>query len=162
MQIAKHKVVSINYTLTDHTDSVLDSSSGDDPLVYIHGLGHIIPGLESALSGKVRGDTLKVTVSPEDAYGARDEALKQVVPRDRFEPGADIQIGARFHSPTEDGGVTIVTVTDVDDSNVTVDANHPLAGITLKFDVEVVAVRDASAEELTHGHVHGPGGHHHE
>lgn len=161
MHIAKHKVVSINYTLTDHTATVLDRSADGDPLVYIHGAGHLIPGLESALAGKAAGDALKVTVAPQDAYGARNEDLKQSVPRDRFEPGADIQVGMRFHSPTDDG-VQVVTVTHVDDQNVTVDANHPLAGITLTFDVEVVAVRDATAEELSHGHVHGPGGHHHE
>ncbi len=161
MHIAKHKVVSINYTLTDHTDTVLDSSAGGDPLVYIHGLGHLIPGLESALAGKAAGDSLKVTVAPQDAYGLRNETLKQTVPRDRFEPGADIHVGMRFQSPTDDG-VEVVTVIHLDDQSVTVDANHPLAGITLKFDVEVVAVRDASAEELSHGHVHGPDGHHHE
>lgn len=161
MHIAKHKVVSINYTLTDHTDTVLDSSAGGDPLVYIQGLGQLIPGLESALAGKAAGDALKVTIAPQDAYGPRNEALKQVVPRDRFESGADIHVGMRFQSPT-DHGVEIVTVTHVDDQNVTVDANHPLAGVTLKFDVEVVAVRDATADELSHGHVHGPGGHHHD
>ena len=161
MHIAKHKVVSINYTLTDHTDTVLDSSAGGDPLVYIHGSGHIIPGLENALNGKVVGDALKVTVPPQEAYGLRDEVLKQTVPRDRFEPGADIHVGMRFQSPTDDG-VEIVTVTHLDDQSVTVDANHPLAGMTLNFDVEVLAVRDASAEELSHGHVHGAGGHHHE
>jgi FKBP-type peptidyl-prolyl cis-trans isomerase SlyD len=161
MQIAKHKVVSINYTLTDQADTVLDSSEGGEPLVYIHGLGHIIPGLENALAGKAAGDTLKVTVPPEDAYGMRNEALKQTVPRERFEPGMDIETGMRFHAPTEDG-IEIVTVTMVDADSVTVDANHPLAGMTLNFSVEVVEVRDASAEELSHGHVHGPGGHHHD
>ncbi|MBI5612273.1 MAG: peptidylprolyl isomerase [Gammaproteobacteria bacterium] len=161
MQIAKHKVVSINYTLTDQADTVLDSSEGGDLLVYIHGVGHIIPGLENALAGKAAGDTLKVTVPPEQAYGLRNEALKQTVPRDRFEPDMDIEAGMRFHAPTEDG-VEIVTVTMVDGDSVTVDANHPLAGMTLNFSVEVVEVRDASAEELSHGHVHGPGGHHHE
>ena len=161
MQITKHKVVSINYTLTDHTDTVLDSSANGDPLVYIHGVGQLIPGLESALAGKAAGDALKVTIAPQDAYGARNEALKQTVPRDRFEPDADIHVGMRFHSANDDGE-EVVVVTHVDDQNVTVDANHPLAGIALTFDVEVVAVRDATAEELSHGHVHGPGGHHHE
>jgi FKBP-type peptidyl-prolyl cis-trans isomerase SlyD len=161
MQIAKHKVVGINYTLTDQGNTVLDSSAGGDPLVYIHGNGHIIPGLENALIGKAVGDKLEVTVPPQEAYGPRNEALKQTVPRDRFEPGADIQAGTRFQAPTENG-VEIVTVTHVDDDSVTIDANHPLAGMTLNFSVEVVEVRDASAEELSHGHVHGPGGHHHE
>jgi len=161
MQIAKHKVVSINYTLTDQADTVLDRSAGGDPMVYIHGVGHIIPGLENALSGKAVGDTLKVTVPPQEAYGMRNEALQQTVPRERFEPGMDIEAGMRFHAPTDDG-VEMVTVTRVDGDSVTVDANHPLAGLTLNFDVEVVEVRDATLEELSHGHVHGAGGHHHE
>lgn len=160
MHIAEHKVVSINYTLTDPSGAVLDSSTQGDPLVYIHGLGQLITGLENALTGKAAGDAFKVTVAPQDAYGLRDEALKQIVPRDRFEFDADIQVGMRFQSPTDDGE-EFVTVTHVDNQNITVDANHPLAGVRLTFDVEVVAVRDASAEELSHGHVHGPGGHHH-
>ena len=161
MHIAEHKAVSINYTLTDPSGVVLDSSTEGEPLVYIHGMGQLIPGLENALAGKAAGDTFKVTVAPRDAYGLRDEALKQTVPRDRFESDADIQVGMRFQSPTDDGE-EFVTVTHVDDQNITVDANHPLAGVRLTFDVEVAAVRDASAEELSHGHVHGPGGHHHE
>jgi FKBP-type peptidyl-prolyl cis-trans isomerase SlyD len=160
MQITDNKVVSINYTLTDDANNVIDSSEGGDPLAYLHGANNIIPGLEIALSGKSVGDKLKVTVKPEDAYGVRDEALLQVIPRDRFEPDVDIQIGMQFQTPSE-SGLEVVTVIQVTDDGVTVDGNHPLAGVTLLFNVEVVEVRDASEEELSHGHVHGPDGHHH-
>ena len=160
MQIAKNKVVSINYTLTDDAHNVIDSSDGDEPLTYLHGSNNIIPGLENALTGKSVGDKLKVTVAPEEAYGERVEDMVQVVPRDRFEPDAELEVGMQFQTPTDDS-VSVVTITKVDADSVTVDANHPLAGLTLLFSVEVVDVRDASAEELSHGHVHGAGGHHH-
>lgn len=160
MRIAKNKVVSINYLLKDNASNVIDSSEGGEPLAYIHGIGNIIPGLENALSGKSKGDRVEVTVAPAEAYGERDEALTQVVPRDRFEPGVEIQTGMQFHTHAEDG-MQVVTVTSADDQNVTIDANHPLAGVTLNFQVEIMDVRDATEEELTHGHVHGPGGHQH-
>ena len=160
MQVAKNKVVSINYTLTDDAHNVIDSSDGDEPLTYLHGSNNIIPGLENALTGKSVGDKLKVTVVPEEAYGERVEDMVQVVPRDRFEPDAELEVGMQFQTPTDDS-VSVVTITKVDADSVTVDANHPLAGLTLLFSVEVVDVRDASAEELSHGHVHGAGGHHH-
>jgi FKBP-type peptidyl-prolyl cis-trans isomerase SlyD len=160
MQIAKNKVVIINYVLTDDTDTVIDSSEGGEPLAYLHGANNIIPGLENALTGKVAGDKLKVTVPPEEAYGLREDDMVQLIPRDRFEPGVEIEVGMQFQTPTE-AGVSVVTVTKVEHDNVTIDANHPLAGVTLLFNVEVMEVRDASAEELSHGHVHGAGGHHH-
>ena len=160
MNVAKDKVVSIDYTLTGPNGEVLDSSRGREPLPYLHGAGNIIPGLESALEGKAAGDQLVVDVPAEQAYGARDEKLVQPVPRDRFQGVADIKPGMQFQAQTPQGP-RVVTVVGVDDTNVHIDANHPLAGVPLKFDVKVVGVRDASAEELTHGHVHGPGGHHH-
>ncbi|MHB8453280.1 MAG: FKBP-type peptidyl-prolyl cis-trans isomerase [Acidiferrobacterales bacterium] len=160
MQIAKDTVVSINYTLTDDANNVIDSSTNGEPLAYIHGAGNIIPGLENALTGKSAGDRLEVTVPPQNAYGLRDESLSQVIPRNRFESSQDIEIGMQFQTPTPDG-VSIVTITNVDGENVTVDANHPLAGMTLHFSVEVVEVRTPTHEELNHGHVHGPGGHNH-
>jgi FKBP-type peptidyl-prolyl cis-trans isomerase SlyD len=159
MQIANQAVVTIDYTLTDDQGAVLDSSNGEEPLTYIHGSGSIIPGLENALAGRAAGDALKVTVAPVDGYGERDEELVQAVPRNRF-PAASIEVGMRFHAQGSDGS-QVVTVVAVDDANVTVDANHPLAGMTLAFDVKVLEVRTATADELEHGHVHGKGGHEH-
>jgi FKBP-type peptidyl-prolyl cis-trans isomerase SlyD len=159
MQIEDQKVVSIDYTLTDSEGQVLDSSKGREPLAYLHGAGNIIPGLEKALTGKSAGDALQAKISPEDAYGAKDPQMVQAVPRERF-PAKDISVGMQFQA--QGGGqARVVTVVDVDPQNVTIDANHPLAGQTLNFDVKVVDVRDATQEELAHGHVHGADGHQH-
>lgn len=160
MQIARHKVVTIAYTLTDDEGTVLDSSRDSDPLSFIQGTGNIIPGLESALEGKAINDAFAVRIPAEFAYGERDDSLMQVIPREHFEGMDDIEVGMRFQTPG-DQGVQVVTVMDVTDDNVTIDANHPLAGVALNFDVAVVGVRDASQDEIAHGHVHGPGGHHH-
>lgn len=160
MQISANKVVSIDYTLTDDTGAVIDSSEGRGPLAYLQGHGNIIPGLESALEGKSEGDALQVSVVPAEGYGERDDSLTQEVPRQMFENADEIQVGMQFQTSSEHG-MHIVTVTAIDDEKVTVDANHPLAGQNLNFDVKVVEVRDASEEELAHGHVHGPEGHEH-
>ena len=160
MQIAKDTVAKIAYTLTDPNGQVIDSSTGRGPLAYLHGASNIIPGLESALEGKGAGDSLAVTVPPEQGYGQRDPNLVQPVPRASFQGVADIKKGMQFQAQTPDGA-RIVTVVDVDPQNVTVDANHPLAGMELKFDVKVVDVRAATAEELQHGHAHGPEGRNH-
>jgi FKBP-type peptidyl-prolyl cis-trans isomerase SlyD len=160
MKIAHEKVVSIHYTLKNQEGTVLDSSSGSDPLAYLHGFGNIIPGLENALEGKEKGEKLAVTVEPEQGYGARDEQLVQAVPRSAFKGVDDLAPGMQFQAQGPQGA-RLVVVTQVAQDVVTVDANHPLAGQTLHFDVEVSEVRDATAEELEHGHVHGPHGHHH-
>ncbi len=160
MQVAKNKVVMIDYTLTNARGEVLDSSKDGPPLPYLHGAGNIIPGLEAALEGKNEGDTVLASIPPEDAYGNRDEQLVQEVPRDRFEGIQNVAVGMEFQAST-DAGVHVVKVVAIDDDTVTVDANHALAGEVLNFDVKVVEVRDATEEELAHGHVHGPGGHHH-
>lgn len=160
MRIEKDKVVSIDYTLTNLQGEVIDSSKGREPLPYLHGASNIIPGLEAALEGKSSGDQVQVTVQPEQGYGQRDPQLVQGVPRDRFQGVSNIQAGMQFTAQTPQGR-RIVTVTKVDEAEVTVDANHPLAGVTLNFDVTVKDVRDATPEELQHGHVHGPGGHQH-
>jgi len=160
MQISKHKAVAIEYTLTNDSGEVIDSSEGQDPLTYLHGAGNLISGLEQALEGKSAGEELKVTISPEDAYGERIDELVQIVPRDRFEGADELEVGMRFHA-SSDHGETLVTITEVTDDEVTVDGNHPLAGETLHFEVKVVEVRDASEEEVSHGHIHGPGGHDH-
>ncbi len=162
MQVANNMVVAFNYTLTDREGTVIDSSEGREPLAYIHGTGSIIRGLEDALEGKGEGDRLEVTIEPADAYGERSDDLRQAVPRDRFEDADSIVAGMQFHTYDESGGVQIVTVIEVASDVITIDANHPLAGETLNFDVTVVEVREASAEELEHGHVHGPDGHHHD
>ncbi|HET7922135.1 MAG TPA: peptidylprolyl isomerase [Gammaproteobacteria bacterium] len=160
MQIARNTVVSIDYTLTDDTGAVLDSSNGQAPLAYLHGAGNIIAGLEEALEGKETGTELKVTVAPEKGYGPRNESMTQKVPRKMFDTEQEIKPGMRFHADSDHGPHTVV-VTAVDAEHVTVDGNHPLAGKQLNFEVKVVEVRAATEEELSHGHVHGAGGHHH-
>jgi len=160
MAIQKDKVVSIDYTLTGDNGQVLDSSNGREPLAYLHGAGNIIPGLESALEGKDEGDELNVQIPPDQAYGQRDERMVQPVPRTAFQGVADIQPGMQFQAQTN-AGPRLITVVGVEGDQVTIDANHPLAGATLKFDVKIVNVRDATSEEMSHGHVHGAGGHQH-
>jgi FKBP-type peptidyl-prolyl cis-trans isomerase SlyD len=160
MTIAKNKVVAIEYTLTDRDGNLIDTSKGQGPLLYIHGIGNLIPGLEAKLEGKTTGDNLKVVIAPKDAYGEKEDTLCQTVPRAQFENAAEIEEGMQFEVDTEQGEL-VVTVTKVDDETVTVDGNHPLAGVELHFDVTVKEIREASADELAHGHVHGAGGHHH-
>lgn len=160
MLIAQDKVVLIHYTLKNDEGEVIDSSSGQEPLAYLHGQGNIVPGLEKALEGKQAGDKLSVRVEPSEGYGTRDARLVQAVPRRQF-GSANVQPGMQFHAQTSQGHTRVVTVTGIAGDMVTVDGNHPLAGENLNFDVEVTGVRDASEEELSHGHVHGPGGHHH-
>jgi FKBP-type peptidyl-prolyl cis-trans isomerase SlyD len=160
MQIAKDAVVTIHYTLKNDAGETLDSSAGGDPLVYLQGNGNLIPGLENALEGKQAGDKVSVKVSPGEGYGEYDKALVQQVPRRSFKGIANVQVGMQFQVQS-DRGPRAVTVTHVVGDMVTVDGNHPLAGQNLNFDVEVAEVRVATDEELAHGHVHGPGGHHH-
>lgn len=160
MKVADNTVVVIDYTLTNNDGEVIDSSEGAGPLSYLHGAGNIIPGLEEALLGKEAGDAVKATIEPAKAYGERHDQLQQDVPRDLFTGVEDIQVGMQFQSETEQGPV-LVTVVAINDDTVTVDGNHPLAGMHLNFDVTVREVREASEEELSHGHVHGEGGHQH-
>lgn len=160
MQVAKNKVVTLNYTLTNDQGEILDQSQ-DGSFVYLHGAFNIIPGLENALEGKQADDSLNVRVAPEEAYGERNDSMIQAVPRDMFESDQPIEVGMQFHAQSPDGQHLTVTVTEISDETVTVDGNHPLAGVTLNFDVTIISVRDASSEEIDHGHVHGPGGHHH-
>lgn len=160
MQISAKKVVFIHYTLTNDEKEVIDSSTGHGPLAYIHGMGNIIPGLEKALEGKTTGDKLQVSIPPEDAYGLRDEDLIHAVPVEAFHGVDKIEPGMQFQTDSPDG-IQMVTVMEVEGDRVILDGNHPMSGLTLNFDVEVAEVRDATPEELAHGHVHGPGGHHH-
>jgi FKBP-type peptidyl-prolyl cis-trans isomerase SlyD len=160
MQIAERTVASFNYTLTNDAGEVIDSSEGRSPLAYLHGAGNIVPGLEKEMAGRKAGDRFDVVVAPEEGYGQPNPMLVQVVPREAFQGVDTIEVGMEFQAQTPQGPLSVV-VSKVDADNVTVDGNHPLAGKTLHFAIEVTDVRDASVEELAHGHVHGPGGHHH-
>ena len=159
MQVADNTAVSIHYTLTNDQGEVLDSSDGGDALVYLHGSGNIISGLEAALLGKKVGDKFNVRIEPEDAYGVISEDMVQVISKDMFEGVDHIEVGMQFHADVSHGP-GIVTVLNIDGDNVTIDGNHPLAGEALTFDVEIVEVRAATKEELDHGHIHGAGCHH--
>lgn len=161
MSIAQDKIVTIHYKVADSSnDEVIDSSENGEPMTYLHGAQNIIPGLEQALEGKTVGDELEVVVEPADAYGEHSPERVQQVPKAAFQGMEQVEPGMTVTAETEHGHVNLV-VTEVRDDLVTVDANHPLAGKSLKFSVSVEAVRDASEEELAHGHVHGPGGHDH-
>jgi len=160
MEVQNNKVVSINYTLTNNEGKTLDTSEGRAPLSYIHGKGNLIPGLEKALEGKKVGDKVNVTIPPEEAYGERNEELIQVIPRSAFQGVDNIEPGMQFQANVQ-GHTQIIQVTKVEGDNITTDANHPLAGEQLTFDVDITEVREPTEEELEHGHVHGPDGHHH-
>ncbi|MCE5233046.1 MAG: peptidylprolyl isomerase [Mizugakiibacter sp.] len=160
MQIAERCVASFHYTLTNDAGEVLDSSDGREPLAYLHGAGNIVPGLEKALAGRSAGDAFEVEVAPEEGYGPRVEQLVQVVPRAAFQGVMQLEPGMQFRAQTDNGPLSVV-ITRIEGDDVTVDGNHPLAGVTLHFAIEVTEVREATAEETQHGHVHGAGGHHH-
>ena len=159
MSIKKDSVVTFNYTLKDDGGAVIDSSAPGEPLAYLHGHGNLVPGLERELEGKAAGEKLTVKVTPADGYGERSGELIQKVPRRALKGINKITVGMRLHAQTQQGP-RAVTVTAVTGDMVTIDGNHPLAGQNLNFDIDLVDVRDATAEELAHGHVHGPGGHH--
>ncbi len=153
MIVARNRVVSIQYTLTDPDGSVLDTSRGEEPVSYVHGTGALVPGLEEAMEGKSPRDRISVTLPPEKAYGLRDDAVVFALPRSQFAAGEQPAVGMQLAMPGDDGE-QLVTVVAVDDNEVTVDGNHPLAGLTLHFDVEIRAVRAATPEEIEHGHAH--------
>jgi FKBP-type peptidyl-prolyl cis-trans isomerase SlyD len=160
MQISPGKVVLIDYTLSDDDKKTIDSSEGGEPLAYIHGSGQIIPGLEKALTGKVVGDALTVDVTPEEGYGLQDPAKIIVIPRSKIDGVPDLKVGMQLQA-SGGQGAQVVTISKIEGDEVTLDANHPLAGENLHFVVTIREVRNATEEELSHGHVHGPGGHHH-
>ena len=159
--INNNQVVQFHYTLKDDEGNIIDQSPEGQPLAYLHGYQNIIPGLEAQLVGKAVGDKFTASVEPADAYGEFDDAAVQEVSRENFQGVVNVQAGMQFQSQTEDGHVMLVTVKDVQDDMVIVDANHPLAGKKLHFDVEIADIREATPEELQHGHAHGAGGHHH-
>lgn len=154
MQIAQNSVVAFHYTLTNDAGEVLDSSEGREPLTYLHGAGNIIPGLEKELEGSAAGEKMVVKVTPEEGYGEVQDQLMQEVPMDAFQGVESVEPGMQFQAQTQ-GGPLMVTVKKVEGDTVVVDGNHPLAGQHLNFDVEIAHVREASSEEIEHGHVHG-------
>jgi FKBP-type peptidyl-prolyl cis-trans isomerase SlyD len=154
MKICDHAAVAMHYTLTNAEGEVLDSSEGQDPLTYLHGTGGVIPGLEAALLDKAEGDQFTAVIEPNEAYGVVDPSLVQVVPRSAFAGVESIEAGMRFTASDEQGQQQSVAIAAVNGDEITVDGNHPLAGETLHFEVEVVSVRTATEEEISHGHVH--------
>lgn len=161
MKIAENKVIIMHYAVSDSEDTLIDSSYDHKPLAVIHGTGYLIPGLEDALIGHQAGDKFEVEVAPEQAYGERFDDYVQTVPKAMFESIEDLAVGSQLRATTDDGEQTVIVI-DVQDDEITVDGNHPLAGIALKFDVDILEVRDATEDELSHGHVHGEGGCGHE
>ena len=160
-KIGEKRVVTLHYTLKSSTGEVIDSSVGSDPLTYLHGGGEMVPGFEKALTGKKAGDKHAFSVPPAEGYGERKGKGPQRVPKAAFDGIGDIEVGMALDTEGDDGRSQTVWITAIDPSHVTIDINHPLAGETLHFDVEVVAVRKATADEVKHGHAHGAHGHHH-
>lgn len=158
--IDKDKVVQFHYTLKRADGSVIEDSRKGEPMAYLHGAGNIIPGLEKALAGKNAGDTLDVVVTPDEGYGERRDGMTQRIPAKYLKHAGKLRPGMVVNVNTEEGPRS-VTVIKVGLKTVDVDGNHPLAGETLHFSIDIVDVRDATAEEKSHGHAHGPGGHHH-
>jgi len=155
--ITANKVASIHYTLKNDEGQILDSSEGQEPLAYLHGAQNLVPGLEKQLEGKTVGDKFSAVVEPEEAYGETDPSLIQELPRTMFGGVDTIEVGMEFHAETQNGR-QVVEVIEVEEDTVTINGNHPLAGARLNFDIEVTDIRDATEEELSHGHVHAPGG----
>ncbi len=161
LKINHDHVVTIHYTLTNSQGEVLDSSEGGGPLTYLHGAGNIIPGLEEALSGKISGDSFKASIQPEQGYGPHYPQLVQILPRSAFGDTQSLEVGMEFTAQGADGELRRVGISAINGDQITIDGNHPLAGEVLHFNVTVENVRAATTEEKDHGHVHGPGGHHH-
>lgn len=160
MKISENAVVSIDYELKDDGGEVIDSSKGETAMVYLHGVGNLLPGLEAELLGKSNGDSLKLRLAAKNGYGERSEEMVQVVKRDQFPTEMTLERGMQFQTEGPHGP-QVVTVVEASGDEVKLDGNHPLAGVNLNFEVTVIEVREATSEELEHGHVHGPGGHHH-
>ena len=159
MKIERGRVVRMHYTLRDENGATIESSGRTEPLAYLHGYGQLVPGLEMALDGCAPGLRTTVTVGPQDAYGEKDPNAVIRSPRQDFPEGLELRPGVEVQAETPDGPITFKVVA-VEADDAVLDANHPLAGMTLTFDVEIVDVREASAEEISHGHVHGAGGAH--
>ena len=161
MRVEQNKVVMMHYKLADKDGNVIDTSEGRAPLAYIHGIGALVPGLENELEGKVKGDKFSAVVSPEDAYGHRDEELVRVVPKSGFQGEEEMQLGMQVQIDTGEKGLAIATLVKIEGDDITLDLNHPLSDTELHFDIEITDIREATDEEVAHGHVHGEGGHQH-
>ena len=160
LPIQKNHVVSIDYTLKNDEGVVIDTSSGGSPLAYLHGSGALIPGMEKALEGKSEGDDFTISISPADGYGDRDDNLIHKVKRKELAHLPDLALGMELEVET-DNAPLILTIIDINDEEVVLDGNHPMAGQNLNFEIQIREVREATADEISHGHVHGPGGQHH-
>lgn len=160
MEISKDKVAILDYVLKDDDGVILDQSDNGE-FAFLAGAGGIIPGLENALNGKKSGDEINVTVAPKDGYGEIDPNGIQEIPKNMFPEDMQIEPEMQFHAEAPSGEMMVLTVVELKDDTIVADSNHALAGKTLHFNVTIIEVRDASKEELDHGHVHGPGGHHH-
>jgi len=160
MKIEKDAVVTLAYTLKDQSGSILDQSDEQTPLAYLHGHNNLVPGLEEKLTGASKGDKLQVELKSAEAYGDRNDELVHVVTRKQFEDAATLEVGMQFEAPVGDESM-LFTIVAIDKENITVDGNHPLAGVDLNFSVTVLDIRKPTPEELAHGHVHGAGGHEH-
>ncbi len=160
MQIKQNSVVTLHYVLKNNDGRIIDKSH-DGSFLYMHGAMNIVPGLESALTGKTAGDEFSVTVSPEEGYGAKDDNRIQEVPKEMFDNADEIKPGIQFHAQGPDGNAVVVTVVEIKEDAVVIDGNHALAGVDLNFSVTVIDVREATEEEIAHGHVHGEHGHQH-
>jgi FKBP-type peptidyl-prolyl cis-trans isomerase SlyD len=154
LMIGDNSVVSMHYKLTDNDGNVIDSSEGIEPLTYLHGVGNLIPGLEKELVGKVENDSLVVKVLPAEGYGEVLQELIETVPIAAFQGVDKIEPGMSFEAKNPNGEMQRIVVKEVEGDMVTVDANHPLAGVELNFDVNIISVREATEEEIAHGHVH--------
>lgn len=161
MSVEMNKVITFNYTLKDETGTVLDSSENKEPLSYLNGTNTILPKLEETLNGMIIGSKKNVKLEAKEAYGEYKEDAVQTVKKDQFPPEAELTVGASYLANSPDGKQMPFIITEVEEQDVKVDFNHPLAGKDLEFNVELIDVRDATPEEMQHGHVHGPGGHHH-
>lgn len=162
MSLAQNKVVTFNYTLKDDDGNILDTTSGSSPFAFLSGNGQILPKLEEAMNGMLLGTKKNVQIAAADAYGEYNNEAVQQVDRSNFPKDTELQTGMQFVANSPEGQQMPFVISEVKDENVTIDFNHPLAGKNLEFDVELLDIRDATAEELAHGHVHGPGGHHHQ
>jgi FKBP-type peptidyl-prolyl cis-trans isomerase SlyD len=161
MKIANGCVVAMEYTLKTEDGSLIDTSEGDEPMWYLHGSGQIVPGLEAALTGRAVGDKVEAVVKPEEGYGPRQDDRVLTVPRNRLPESPEPEVGMQLEAQGRRGEQVVLWVTEINGEEVTLDGNHPLAGQTLHFEVEVKQVREATADEKRHGHAHGPDGHHH-